>query len=263
MGNKRKRPDNPTHVVAIMNQKGGVGKTTTAVNVSAAVGEMGYRTLVIDLDPQGNTTSGFGVEKDKVENSIYDMILGDTPAAEAVMDVDSKNISIIPSTIQLAGAEIELVSVMARESRVKQALAAVRDEYDYVFIDCPPSLGILTMNALTAATDLLVPIQCEYYALEGVAKLLETTKMVKAHLNPQLELLGVVMTMYDKRTTLSRQVVKEVKGYFGDKVFKTMIPRNVRLSEAPSYGQPIVSYASKSKGAESYRKLAKEVVARG
>ena len=263
MGNKRKRPDNPTHVVAIMNQKGGVGKTTTAVNVSAAVGEMGYRTLVIDLDPQGNTTSGFGVEKDKVENSIYDMILGDTPATEAVMDVDSKNISIIPSTIQLAGAEIELVSVMARESRVKQALAVVRDEYDYVFIDCPPSLGILTMNALTAATDLLVPIQCEYYALEGVAKLLETTKMVKAHLNPQLELLGVVMTMYDKRTTLSRQVVKEVKGYFGDKVFKTIIPRNVRLSEAPSYGQPIVSYASKSKGAESYRKLAKEVVARG
>ena len=263
MGNKRKKPGNPTHVVAIMNQKGGVGKTTTAVNVAAAIGEMGYKVLVVDLDPQGNTTSGFGVEKDKVENSVYDMLLGDNAAQDAVLKVDSKNISILPSTIQLAGAEIELVSVTSRETRVKDALADVKDEYDYVFMDCPPSLGILTMNALTAATDLLVPIQCEYYALEGVAKLLETTKMVKAHLNPSLELLGVVMTMYDKRTTLSRQVVKEVKGYFGYKVFKTMIPRNVRLSEAPSYGQPIVSYAPKSKGAESYRKLAKEVVARG
>lgn len=263
MGNKRKKPDKPTHVVAIMNQKGGVGKSTTAVNLSAALGEMGYKVLVVDLDPQGNMTSGFGVEKNEVDESIYDVILGDADPANVITSVKSKNVSIMPSTIQLAGAEIELVSVIAREMRLKDALQPVKDDYDYVFIDCPPSLGILTMNALTAATDLLVPIQCEYYALEGVSKLLESVKMVKARLNKDLELLGVLMTMYDKRTTLSKQVVKEVKNYFGDQVFKTIIPRNVRLSEAPSFGMSVMQYASSSKGAESYKKLAKEVVARG
>ena len=260
---KRKQPNEPTKVVAIMNQKGGVGKSTTAVNLSAALGEKKFKVLVIDSDPQGNATSGFGIEKNKIEKSIYDALLSDVDATEVICQTSSDYIDIIPANIQLAGAEVELVSVMAREVRMKEVVDKVKGEYDYVFIDCPPSLGILTVNALTASDFILVPIQCEYYALEGVTKLLESMKMVKARLNPSLEILGIVMTMYDSRTSLSKQVVQEVSNYFGDKMFKTLIPRNVRLSEAPSLGQTIFEYDAGSKGAEAYKKLAKEVVNRG
>ena len=250
---KRKKQENPTKVLAIMNQKGGVGKSTTAVNLAAALGERKYKVLVVDFDPQGNTTSGLGVDKQSIEESVYDVILNTT----------SQRVFLLPSTIHLAGAETELVSVIAREMRLKDALAGVRDSFDYVLIDCPPSLGILTINALTACDELLIPIQCEFYALEGVTKLLESMKMVKAHLNPDLDIFGVLMTMYDSRTSLSKQVAEEVKNYFGDKMFKTMIPRNVRLSEAPSYGMSMIEYDKSSKGAEAYRDLAKEVIKRG
>lgn len=262
-GKKRKKPDMKTKVVAIINQKGGVGKSTTAVNLSAGLGEKKYRTLVVDFDPQGNTTSGFGIDKKALETTVYDAIMNDADPASAIQTTYSKYIDVLPATIQLAGAEIELVSVMAREMRLKEVIDKIKDAYDYVFIDCPPSLGILTMNALTACSAILIPIQCEYYALEGVTKLLESMKMVKSRLNPSLEILGVVMTMYDSRTSLSKQVVQEVSEYFDDKMFQTLIPRNVRLSEAPSFGMPILEYDTASKGAEAYRKLAKEVIARG
>ncbi len=260
---KRKKPENPTKVLAIMNQKGGVGKSTTAVNLAAALGEKKFKVLVVDFDPQGNTTSGLGVDKTEVEQSIYDAILNDVPAEDIVCETSSDRVFLLPSTIQLAGAEVELVSTEARETRLKEALEPVRNDFDYVFIDCPPSLGVLTINALTACDQLLVPIQCEFYALEGVTKLMESMKMVKGSLNPDLDIFGVLMTMYDPRTSLSKQVVEEVKNFFGDKMFKTVIPRNVRLSEAPSHGKSIIEYAKISKGAEAYRNLAKEVIKRG
>lgn len=256
-------PDRDAKVIAIINQKGGVGKSTTAVNLSASLGDQGKKVLLVDLDPQGNATSGFGIEKEDLEHDVYDALLDDYPIDKLIMNTVAKNVYVIPSTIQLAGAEIELVSVMAREGILKSLLADVKDKFDYVFIDCPPSLGLLTINALVAADSLLIPIQCEFYALEGVSKLLESMKMVKQRLNPDLEVFGVVLTMYDSRTTLSNQVATEVQKYFGKKVFKTIIPRNVKLSEAPSHGLPITMYARVSKGALSYSKLAREVVRRG
>ena len=219
--------------------------------------------LIIDLDPQGNTTSGYGIEKEELEYDVYDALLQDYPIENLISDTVEPNVFVIPATIQLAGAEIELVSAMARESILKSILDPIKNKFDYVFIDCPPSLGLLTINALVAADSLLIPIQCEFYALEGVTKLLESMKMVKARLNPDLDVFGVVMTMYDARTTLSKQVVEEVTKYFGRKVFKTIIPRNVKLSEAPSHGLPITMYAHVSKGSLAYMKLAKEVTRRG
>ena len=260
---KRGLPQRDSKVLAVINQKGGVGKSTTVVNLSACLGEGKKKVLVIDFDPQGNSTSGFGVEKDELEHDIYDVILHDEPIENVIQETCQSNVFIVPATIQLATAEIELVSAMARESILKDAISTVRDEFDYVFIDCPPSLGLLTINALVAADALIIPIQCEYYALEGVAKLLESMQMVKRRMNPNLEIFGVVMTMFDSRTTLSKQVVDEVQAYFGKKVFKTVIPRNVKLSEAPSHGLPVSLYARVSKGALAYSKLAREVVARG
>lgn len=260
---KRAFPDRPARVMAIINQKGGVGKSTTAVNLSAALGESKKKVLVIDFDPQGNTSSGYGIEKDELEHDVYDALLHDFPIEEIVLDTCEPNVFVIPATIQLAGAEIELVSTMARESVLKKILSPIVNDFDYVFIDCPPSLGLLTINALVAADSLLIPIQCEFYALEGLTKLLESMKMVKKRLNPELDVFGVVMTMYDSRTTLSKEVVEEVRKYFGKKVFKTIIPRSVKLSEAPSHGVPITMYSRVNKGALAYRNLAKEVVRRG
>lgn len=251
-----------TLVLAVINQKGGVGKSTTSIDLSAALGEQRQKVLVVDLDPQGNTTSGYGIEKSECEQCIYDALLNEVPASDLIMNTCVDNVYLIPATIQLTGAELELVSAMARESRLKDVLSGVKDEFDFVIIDCPPSLGLLTLNALTAADQLLIPIQCEYYALEGVSKLLDSMKLVKNHLNPSLEIFGVLMTMYNKRTNLSKQVVEEVRSYFGDKVFKVMIPRTVKLSEAPSYGLPITKYEPLGKGARAYRDLAKEVINR-
>ena len=260
---KRGLPQRDSKVIAVINQKGGVGKSTSVVNLSACLGENKKKVLVVDFDPQGNTTSGYGIDKEELEYDVYDVILHDYPIEETIRETCVQNVFIVPATIQLATAEIELVSAMARESVLKEALNGIKDEFDYVFIDCPPSLGLLTINALVAADSLLIPIQCEYYALEGVAKLLESMQMVKRRMNPDLEIFGVVMTMYDSRTTLSKQVVDEVQSYFGKKMFKTIIPRNVKLSEAPSHGLPVIKYARVSKGALAYGKLAREVVARG
>ena len=250
-------------VIAIINQKGGVGKSTTAINLSACLGELGKRVLVVDFDPQGNATSGFGIDKDALERDVYDTLMNEVPMTDIVCASPVEGVDVAPASIQLAGAEIELVSVMARESVLRYCLEGVRDAYDYVFVDCPPSLGLLTVNALVAADALLIPIQCEYYALEGLSKLLESMKMVKGRLNTGIEVFGVVMTMYDVRTSLSKQVVEEVRSYFKDKVFETVIPRNVRLSEAPSFGLPVSKYAPASKGAIAYAALAQEVVDRG
>lgn len=252
-----------TKIMAIINQKGGVGKSTTAINLSAALGEMGKQVLLVDLDPQGNSSSGLGVEKSQVQNCIYDVLLNDVPVEEVIIPDVCEGLDLVPATINLAGAEVELVSEMARENRLKDAIGALRGKYDYIFIDCPPSLGLLTVNALVAADKLLIPIQCEFYALEGVTKLLDSMKRVKTRLNPTLDIYGVLMTMYDGRTTLSRQVVEEVRSYFGRLVFETLIPRTVKLSEAPSFGQPITLYDPSGKGAQSYMSLAKEVIARG
>ena len=260
---KRGLPQRDTRVFAVINQKGGVGMSTTVINLSACLGENKKKVLVVDFDPQGNSTSGYGIEKEELEHDIYDVILHDYPIENTIMETCEENVFIVPATIQLATAEIELVTAMARESVLKDALRKIKDEFDYVFIDCPPSLGLLTINALIAANSLLIPIQCEYYALEGVAKLLESMQMVKRRMNPELEIFGVLMTMFDSRTTLSKQVVDEVQSYFGKKMFKTIIPRNVKLSEAPSHGMPVIQYARVSKGSLAYMKLAKEVVARG
>lgn len=252
-----------TKVIAIINQKGGVGKSTTAINLSAALGEMGKQVLLIDLDPQGNSSSGLGVEKNRVSRCIYDALLNDIPLTDIIIPDVSKGLDVVPATINLAGAEVELVSEMARENRLKDTIGPMRGRYDYVFIDCPPSLGLLTINALVAADKLLIPIQCEFYALEGVTKLLDSMKRVKSRLNPSLDIYGVLLTMSDNRTTLSRQVSDEVRRFFGKIVFETSIPRTVKLSEAPSFGQPITQYDPTGKGAQSYIDLAKEVISRG
>ena len=252
-----------TKILAIINQKGGVGKSTTAVNLSAALGSMGKEVLLVDLDPQGNATSGYGVDKRALDGCVYDVLLGEAPAEDVILSCVAEGVDILPSTINLAGAEVELVNEMARENRLKSALGGLRGRYDYILIDCPPSLGLLTINALVAADKLLVPIQCEFYALEGVTKLLDSMKRVKNMLNPSLDIFGIVLTMYDSRTNLANQVVNEVRSFFGDAVFETLIPRTVKLSEAPSYGQSILEYAPDNKGALAYNDLAKEVIARG
>lgn len=252
-----------TKVMAIINQKGGVGKSTTAINLSAALGELGKQVLLVDLDPQGNSSSGLGIEKSQVHNCVYDVLLNDVAIEDVIIPDVGEGLDLVPATINLAGAEVELVSEMARENRLKDAVGSLRGKYDYVFIDCPPSLGLLTVNALVAADKLLIPIQCEFYALEGVTKLLDSMKRVKGMLNPSLDIFGIVMTMYDSRTNLARQVVDEVRGYFGDQVFETQIPRTVKLSEAPSYGQSILEYAPDNRGAQAYNDLADEVIARG
>lgn len=249
-------------IFAIINQKGGVGKSTTAINLSAALGELNRKVLLVDLDPQGNSTSGIGGSKFGTDGCIYDCLLNDVPVKNVMQTIETKNVDLVPATINLAGAEVELVSMISRESRLKTALEPVKGDYDFVIIDCPPSLGLLTINALTAADSLIIPIQCEYYALEGVSKLIESMKLVKNHTNPKLEIFGILMTMYDKRTSLCKQVVEEVNNFFGDQVFKTEIPRTIKLAEAPSYGQPITTYMSSSKGAKAYRALAKEVIRR-
>ena len=246
-------------IISIANQKGGVGKTTTAINLSTVLAKRNKKTLLIDMDPQGNATSGVGIEKNS-EKSTYNVLIEENPIEEAILKTDIKNLDICPSTINLAGAEVELVSMMSREMRLKEKLESVKDNYDYILIDCPPSLGLITLNAFTASNSVLIPVQCEYYALEGLGQLLNTVKLVKKHLNKDLEIEGALLTMFDTRTNLSKQVVDEVKRYFGDKVYKTVIPRNVKLSEAPSYGMPITVYDPRSKGAKCYDKLGKEVI---
>jgi chromosome partitioning protein len=247
-------------VIAIANQKGGVGKTTTAVNLSAALGEAGKRVLLIDIDPQGNATSGYGINKRTVERSSYDLLVSQTKVEQIIVQTKYKNVDIIPSNISLAGAEIELVESEERESKLKQGIISVRYNYDFILIDCPPSLGIITLNALVAADTLLVPAQCEYYALEGLSQLMATVRTVKRLYNPSIEMEGVLLTMYDGRLNLTLQVVDEVKKFFPRKVYKTAIPRNIRISEAPSFGQPIMYYDRSSKGAEAYKGLAEEVI---
>ena len=238
-------------VISIANQKGGVGKTTTAINLSTVLAKRNKKTLLIDTDPQGNATSGVGVEKD-LEKSIYNVLIEDTPIEDVIVETNIKKLSLCPSNINLAGAEVELVSMMSREMRLKEKLDAIRNNYDYIIIDCPPSLGLITLNAFTASNSVLIPVQCEYYALEGLGQLLNTIKLVKIE--------GALLTMFDTRTNLSKQVVDEVKGYFVDKVYKTVIPRNIKLSEAPSYGMPITLYDPHSKGAKCYDKLGKELI---
>ncbi len=244
-------------IIAVANQKGGVGKTTTTVNLSTILAQSGKKVLLIDADPQGNATSGLGAEKE-VELSTYDILVNDTAIEDILQKTMIKNLKVCPSNMNLAGAEVELVSMMSREQRLKEKLEAVKEQFDYIFIDCPPSLGLVTLNAFTAANSVLIPVQCEYFALEGLGQLLNTVNLVKKHLNKEIQIEGALLTMYDIRTNLSNQVVKEVKKYFNNKVYKTVIPRNVRLSEAPSYGMPITEYDPKSKGAKSYTKLAKE-----
>ena len=244
-------------VISVANQKGGVGKTTTTINLSTMLAKKGKKVLLIDADPQGNATSGVGAEKD-VEFSTYDILATDAGMEQALEKTMIKNLLVCPSDINLAGAEVELVSMMSREQRLKEKLEDIKESFDYILIDCPPSLGLITLNAFTASDSVLIPVQCEYYALEGLGQLINTINLVKKHLNKNLEVEGALLTMYDARTNLSNQVVKEVKKYFGEKVYKTVIPRNVRLSEAPSYGMPITEYDPRSKGAKSYEKFTKE-----
>lgn len=252
-----------TKILGIINQKGGVGKSTTAVNLAAALGSAGKQVLLVDLDPQGNATSGLGIDKGEITRCIYDLLLNNTPLHEVIIPDVAPGLDLVPATINLAGAEVELVSEMARENRLKDTLGSLRGKYDYILIDCPPSLGLLTVNALVASDKLIIPIQCEFYALEGVTKLLDSMKRVKSRLNPSLDIFGILLTMYDGRTMLARQVAKEVRSFFGKQVFETIIPRTVKLSEAPSYGLPITEYDPHGRGAESYTALAKEVINRG
>ena len=252
-----------SRVIGIANQKGGVGKTTTAINLSACLAEKGKKVLMIDLDPQGNATSGFGLERDKIENTVYELLISDDLTIKDCLQKDVlENIDILPSNVNLSGAEIELIGIKRKEFILKKKLEPVRDDYDFIIIDCPPSLNMLTVNALTTADSVLVPIQCEYYALEGLSLLLHTISLVKKRLNASLEVEGVVFTMYDSRTNLSLQVVENVKDNLKQNVYKTIIPRNVRLAEAPSHGLPINKYDPKSAGAEGYRSLAQEVIDR-
>lgn len=245
-------------IISIANQKGGVGKTTTAINLSTIIAKKGKKVLMIDADPQGNASSGVGIDRDSIELSVYDILINEIEVDDVVKKTNIKSLSICPSNINLAGAEVELVSVMSREQRLKEKLDKVKANYDFIIIDCPPSLGLITLNAFTASDSVLIPVQCEYYALEGLGQLLNTINLVKKHLNKNIEIEGALLTMYDIRTNLSNQVVKEVKKYFNDKVYKNVIPRNVKLSEAPSYGMPISVYDPRSKGAKSYEKFVKE-----
>jgi len=254
--------DRKRRVLAVANQKGGVGKTTTAVNLGASLAELGYRTLVIDLDPQANATTGLGLDPRSIETSMYDVILRELPLEDCIEPTVVKNLFVAPSSLDLAGAEIELVPVFSRERRLGNAVATVRDEYDFIFIDCPPSLGLLTVNALAAASEVLVPIQCEYYALEGLSQLLNTVKLVQRNFNPPLAIEGGLLTMYDARLNLCKQVAEEAKEYFGARMFAVTIPRNVRLAEAPSFGKPIVLYDVQSVGAKSYLAVAQELIRR-
>ena len=247
-------------IFAVVNQKGGVGKTTTAVNTAACVADLGKRVLLVDMDPQGNATSGAGVLKNEPEHSVYDVLINDVPAAEVIVHTPTPGLDVLPARLELAGADIELMAVLSRETKLKKALEPVAANYDYIFIDCPPSLGLLTVNVLTAAERIILPIQCEYYALEGITQLLRTVDLIRQGLNPGLDIAMIVMTMFDYRTRLSQQVVDEVRAFFGDKVSPTLVPRNVRLSEAPSHGLPIAAYDKKSKGAQVYDKIAREVI---
>jgi chromosome partitioning protein len=249
-------------IIAIANQKGGVGKTTTAINLSACLAEKGKKVLAIDLDPQGNMTSGLGVDKNELENTVYELILNECSINESMQNTVVDNLKIIASNVNLAGAEIELLGINDKEYILKTAVDYIRDDYDFIIIDCPPSLNMLTVNAMTTADTVLVPIQCEYYALEGLSQLIHTINLVQERLNPKLQIEGVVFTMYDVRTNLSNQVVENVKENLSATIYKTMIPRNIRLAEAPSYGIPINMYDTKSAGAESYRNLAKEIIER-
>lgn len=255
-----------THIIAVTNQKGGVGKTTTAISLSACLADCGKRTLLVDLDPQGNATSGLGIDKTSLTKNLYDCLIEQTPMTEVIQKTMIKKLAVVPATMDVAGAAVELVTIDNREHVLKNVLqeylTTVKKPYDYVVIDCPPSLGLLTINALVAADSVLIPVQCEFYALEGLAQLMQTVEMVRSSLNDKLHLLGLLMTMYDGRTNLSIQVTEEVKKYFSGQVFKTIIPRNVRLGEAPSHGEPITIYDPHSKGAEVYKKLAKEVIRR-
>ncbi|MBE7052850.1 MAG: ParA family protein [Ruminococcaceae bacterium] len=246
--------------IAVANQKGGVGKTTTSVNLSAALGVAGKKVLLIDLDPQGNATSGVGIDKMSDVTSIYDVIINDVPIKEAIIKTEFKNLSVIPATTSLAGAEIELVEIENRETRLKEKVSEIKDDYDFILIDCPPSLGLLTLNSFVCTDTILIPLQCEFFALEGLSQLVSTIRQVKKSLNKDIDIEGILLTMFDGRTNLSNQVADEIKKYYPDKVYKSVIPRNIRLSEAPSYGQPINVYDKHSKGAVSYKNLAKEVI---
>lgn len=248
--------------IAIVNQKGGVGKSTTAINLSSYLADMDQRILLIDFDPQGNSSSGLGVDKKSLDGCIYNAIIDESPLGEVIVRTDVANLFLVPATVQLAGAEIELVAALSREYRLKRAIDTVKDKFDFVIIDCPPSLGLLTVNALTAADEIIIPVQCEYYALEGLTKLLDSIRLVKAHLNTDLKIGGVLMTMHDMRTKISQQVIDEVRKFFKDLVYDTIIPRTVRLSEAPSFGVPISRYDMESKGAQAYQQFAREVMER-
>ncbi|PEC83312.1 sporulation initiation inhibitor Soj [Bacillus cereus] len=250
-------------IIAIANQKGGVGKTTTSVNLGAGLAQVGKKVLLVDIDAQGNATTGVGIEKSELDQCIYNVLVEDADVQGVIQKTATENLDVLPATIQLAGAEIELVPTISREVRLQRALQPVRDGYDYIIIDCPPSLGLLTINALTAADSVIIPVQCEYYALEGLSQLLNTVRLVQKHLNKNLAIQGVLLTMLDARTNLGIQVIDEVKKYFRDKVYRSIIPRNVRLSEAPSHGKPIMQYDAKSRGAEVYIDLAEEVIAGG